>query len=127
LNYLVNIDSEGKLRWARNDELVDTTPGRWKDAGNGQGIIPDDIPETSGQIAASIASPRSSFSGEEGEAANHYIGPAKGKTKATRAFRKYLTIHGIVDKLLKKTVRRNTWIYVSVRLVLTYLVAQSHS
>lgn len=92
--------------------------------GNGQGVIPDDTPETDVTSASSLGS---TFSGEEGQAAQHYIGPAKGKTKVTRALRKHLTIHGLVDKLMKKTVRRNTWIYVSVSLILTYSAAQIDS
>ncbi|KAJ7293492.1 hypothetical protein C8J57DRAFT_1269182 [Mycena rebaudengoi] len=44
-------------------------------------------------------------------AATHYAGAQGGKY---RWLRKRFTPHGIVDRLLRKTVKRNTWIYVSV-------------
>ncbi|KAF8527884.1 hypothetical protein BU17DRAFT_61250 [Hysterangium stoloniferum] len=40
--WAVQIDSQGKLRWARNGELVDTTAGKWKTLGDGMGIAPTD-------------------------------------------------------------------------------------
>ncbi|CAK5280496.1 unnamed protein product [Mycena citricolor] len=46
-------------------------------------------------------------------AATHYAGPQKGKYRITREFRKRFTLRGVVDRLLRKTVRKNTWIYVS--------------
>ncbi|KAJ7900256.1 hypothetical protein B0H14DRAFT_3423642 [Mycena olivaceomarginata] len=46
-------------------------------------------------------------------AAEHYAGTQQGKYWLTREFRKRFTLRGIVDRLLRKTVKRNTWIYVS--------------
>ena len=81
LNYLVKIDDKGKLRWARNNELVDTSSGQWKDAGGGQGIVPEDVAKQ-----AENASPRGSFesvpsadSSEQRNIATHYVGDTKGK------------------------------------------------
>nr|GAT44123.1 predicted protein [Mycena chlorophos] len=109
LKYLIEIDSNGRLRWAKNHELVDTTPGRWKDSG-GEGIVPD---ETS--FRDSLFRSESSTSADSSAldtAATHYAGP-RGKTKLTREFRKRFTLRGVVDRLLRKTVRKNTWIYCS--------------
>ncbi|SJL05481.1 uncharacterized protein ARMOST_08849 [Armillaria ostoyae] len=114
LNYLVKIDAQGRLRWDRNNELIDTSAGHWKDSGNGQGIIPEEIPQRParhGSFASSMSS--SSISSEESDEVNHYIGNEKGKSKVTRMFHRYFTIKGITNRLLRKTVRRNTWIFVS--------------
>ncbi|KAI0068429.1 hypothetical protein BV25DRAFT_1793676, partial [Artomyces pyxidatus] len=117
LNYLVNVDDDGKLRWARNNQLVDTTLGEWKDAGHGHGIVPIDVSDATEPfpLAASSSRADSLESQALSDAAMHYVGPPKGSNKVTRAFWRHFTIHGAVDKLLRKTVQRNTWIYVSVR------------
>lgn len=120
LNYLVKVDDKGKLRWARNNELVDTSSGRWKDAGGGQGIVPEDVAKQVENV-----SPRGSFdsvpsisadlslSPEQGDIATHYVGDTKGKSRVTRLIKQHLTVHGMMDRLLRKTVQKNTWIYVS--------------
>lgn len=120
LNYLVKIDDQGKLRWARNDDLVDTSAGQWKDAGGGQGIIPEDMPN---QIesnsprgsfdSAPSVSANSSLSPEQEDVATHYVGDTKSKSRVTRLIKRHFTVHGMMDRLLRKTVQKNTWIYVS--------------
>ena len=121
LNYLVKIDDKGKLRWARNNELIDTSAGRWKDAGGGAGIVPEEVPRET----ESVPPPRDSFdsvpsvsadaspSPEQENAATHYVGDTKGKTRLTRLIKRHFTVRGMTDRLLRKTVGRNTWIYVS--------------
>lgn len=125
LNYLVTIDSEGRLRWARNGQLVDTTAGRWKDAGEGKGIVPFDDP-TPGITAvprhsfaaapsSSSSSSSSSLSGQEEDAMMHYVGLQKqSRNPVKRVLQKNFTLRGLLDRLLRKTIKRNTWIYVSV-------------
>ncbi|KAI0721372.1 hypothetical protein C8T65DRAFT_566375, partial [Cerioporus squamosus] len=125
LNYLVTIDSEGKLRWARNGQLVDTTAGRWKDAGGGKGIVPFDepTPGTSTSVTrhsfapsspSSSGSSASSLSGEDENAMMHYVGLQKqSRNPVKRVLQKNFTIRGLLDRLLRKTIKRNTWIYVS--------------
>ncbi|KAK1229667.1 hypothetical protein PQX77_007229 [Marasmius sp. AFHP31] len=119
LNYLVDIDQEGKLRWARNNELVDTTPGHWKDSGDGSGIVPEDSseqPRTPPEPRGSFESVSSvSSSSVDSNAAMHYVDESKGKHAWTRAFRRYFTVRGMLNRLLRKTVRRNTWIWVTDR------------
>ncbi|KAJ7225599.1 hypothetical protein GGX14DRAFT_125874, partial [Mycena pura] len=115
LNYLVEIDPQGRLRWARNHELVDTTAGRWKDSESGQGIIPDGVSLRQALIRGeSLLSTSSRDSAALDTAATHYTSAQRGKYKWSRELRKRFTLHGIVDRLLRKTVKRNTWIYVSV-------------
>jgi hypothetical protein len=128
LNYLVEIDDEGRLRWARNHELVDTTAGEWKDSENGKGIIRDAVslrqalvrgPSLESRESAVSTSTRDSAALDT--AAEHYAGTQQGKYWLTREFRKRFTLRGIVDRLLRKTVKRNTWIYVSVRFMLSFM------
>ena len=121
------IDNTGKLRWARNGQVVDTTAGRWKDAGNGKGIIPfDEVdPESLASrprhsFTAPSPSPRTSssasFSGDEVNAMMHYVGIRRqSKNPLKRILLRNFTLRGLLEKLLRKTVKRNTWIYVSVR------------
>ncbi|KAG7099155.1 hypothetical protein E1B28_001026 [Marasmius oreades] len=117
LNYLANIDREGKLRWARNNELVDTTAGRWKDSGNGGGIIPEDLtaqPRTEPHTSLPHVSSTSSLS-MNSTVATHYVDPPRGHNPWSRIFHRYFTARGILNRLLRKTVRRNTWIWVTDR------------
>ncbi|CAL1695249.1 unnamed protein product [Somion occarium] len=123
LNYLVQIDSDGRLRWARSGELVDTTAGRWKDAGGGNGIVPLTHPEpTNAQQRTSFAGPSSSRStpgsdpgfGDEVDTAMHYYANEKlPQNRFKRILWRNFTLRGLLDRLLRKTLKRNTWIYVS--------------
>ena len=124
INYLVQVDNEGKLRWTRNGELVDTTAGHWKDAG-GRGIVPLDEPEVP------VLQERASFSEREvlsrnsdslasggintTAAKHYYTGKHVSSNPVKRWFWKNFTLRGLLDRLLRKTINRNTWIYVSVR------------
>ncbi|EJF66946.1 hypothetical protein DICSQDRAFT_123455 [Dichomitus squalens LYAD-421 SS1] len=124
LNYLVTIDNNGKFRWARNGQLVDTTAGQWKDAGDGKGIVPFSYrtegestrPRHSFNVPASSTRSDSgaSLSGDEVNAMMHYVGLQKqSKNPVKRLLLRNFTLRGLVDKLLRKTIKRNTWIYVS--------------
>lgn len=122
LNYLVKIDADGKLRWERTGQLVDTTAGHWKDAGDGLGIVREEHPNrpdlgprtsfaSSGSLSSISVAPGEPSDGSD--AATHYTGPESGNW-LQKAVKRNLTLKGLTNKLLKKTVRRNTWIYVSV-------------
>ncbi|CAG8712252.1 16575_t:CDS:2, partial [Acaulospora colombiana] len=83
LNYLVKIDPDGKLRWDHNGQYVDTSPGKWRDAGEGKGILP--IDESNEPISAPPVnrtrsdSSSSSSSEEELQAAQHYQEDLEGQ------------------------------------------------
>ncbi|KAG1749905.1 uncharacterized protein EDB91DRAFT_1046566, partial [Suillus paluster] len=119
INYLVSIDDEGKLRWARNNALIDTTEGKWQVRGEGKGIIPQDSTRTYPPIPphrnsfGSLSS--TSVRSRQEDEATHYAGSQKGRTRLGRAIRRHFTLRGTMDRLLRKTVRKNTWIYVAVR------------
>ncbi|KAL1951560.1 hypothetical protein VTO73DRAFT_709 [Trametes versicolor] len=121
LNYLITIDSTGKLRWARNGELVDTTAGRYKDAGGGRGIVPFEAPDITHEPRASFSAPSPDTGPSSGSNSSladsqmmHYVGLRRQpKNPVKRVLWKNFTLKGLVDKLLRKTIKRNTWIYVS--------------
>ncbi|GAB1517463.1 hypothetical protein RhiXN_01813 [Rhizoctonia solani] len=120
-NYLVRIDDQGLLRWARNNELVDTRSNRWKDAGDGRGIVPltaeemrgaeiSEAPAKHGRIGFRSNSSDSLLN--SGEA--HYVDTVSkpGDNKFQKTIRSHFTSKGIMERLLRKTVKKNTWIYV---------------
>lgn len=160
LNYLVEVDKDGLLRWyvhlcfpqdatsakgffrAHNNEFVDTAAGRWKDAGDGTGIVPADPqseedenkPKPQPTIdpyapphnqrmhkvtrASSLSSLSSdSYSPQSSELdeneSTHYVGLDQKPEGWLERQKKRLTPGGVRRELLRKTVRRNTWIYVS--------------
>ena len=123
--------------------------------GDGQGIVPEDLPATgkpgppkpAGELggppgvgvppatgadgasepgpstiaeAASAVKPDnmdpSRLEHEQDNAATHYAGfpQVEGRSKWSTVIRRYFTPKGIMERLLRKTVRRNTWIYISV-------------
>lgn len=119
LNYLVKVDEKGLLRWAKKGDLVDTTAGLWQDAGDGSGIIPYD-PETGEpelvhrtSFASNLPTDEESRK-EENQSKSHYVDASKARNPVKRWFRNYLTTQGWLEKLLRRTLRRNTWIYVVV-------------
>ena len=114
MNYLVEIDAEGKLHWARNHQLVDTSAGRWKDSGNGRGIVPIDAP-----LPIESSQSLSSEQGTEDPdaAARHYAGGRKDRNWLVNAFNRAFTPSGMMDRLLRKTISKNTWIYAAVSVV----------
>ncbi|KDR84891.1 hypothetical protein GALMADRAFT_233335 [Galerina marginata CBS 339.88] len=57
-------------------------------------------------------------------AATHYTGGTKGKFRWSRYFRLHFTPRGITDRLLRKTVRRNTWIYISDKNCTSHSIAR---
>lgn len=94
------------------DELVDTSAGKWKDSGNGGGIVPEDSPPLPKRGSSTSTSPVSSI--EQENAGTHYVGGPKGNHRISQILWKHFTPRGIVNQLLRKTLQRNTWIYVSV-------------
>ncbi|KAI0348370.1 hypothetical protein BDW22DRAFT_1320933, partial [Trametopsis cervina] len=125
LNYLVQIDSEGKLRWARTGEVVDTTPGSWKDSGTGKGVVPVHLPEDPTlQHRTSFVMPAHSMgrtgsdsslsnNGETGQM-HYYLGPRPTGSRIKSWLWRNLTPRGLLERLLRRTIQKNTWIYVSV-------------
>lgn len=58
-----------------------------------------------------------SFATDENEdtAATHYVSAKqKSSNRFTKAIREHFTAGGLNEKLLRKTTKKNTWIYVAV-------------
>lgn len=135
LYYLVKVDAQGRLCWAKNGMRIDTTE-EWKDSIHG--IVPVDDPtpafkpvitnndqpkplpndtprsHASGSRSNSRSSAISNASSSELEAARaaKYASPgftdAKGYKKVT-----HISASTIFNTLLRKSVRKNTWIFVA--------------
>lgn len=117
--YLVRIDKNGRLRWAKNDQLVNTN-FQFKDSL--KGIVPatDKTPayredtrypgKPPNIIDGSISS---SDSGEDSDMdgahyVNHDLSDAKGVNKV-----QYISAAALLDHLLQSTTKKNTWIFVA--------------
>ena len=127
MNYMVEIDERGLLRWARNHEPVDTSPGKWKDSGNGNGIIataPTDTTEKKPAVnhrTSFLASPpisqRPSY---RARGVDSTINATKDDTPSSklRIFRRGLKrvsfTNRIRTRLLRSLLSKDTWIYVAV-------------
>lgn len=119
MKYLVKIDKEGRLCWAKNGERISTTM-EYKDSVNG--IVPKDDTtpafSSGGRIddggrgdsdASSSSSESSEHSGVEGEHyVNHDLDKAKGLSKI-----KYVSAATVLNHLLRGSVKPNSWIFVS--------------
>lgn len=130
-HYLVQVDADGRLCWAKNGARIDTTE-KWKDSING--IVPASDPtpafrpksdnpnqpmlfqddESRSQSSNSNSSSSTGASESELEAARaaKYASPGftdeKGYKKVT-----HISASTIFNTLLRKSVRKNTWIFVA--------------
>jgi hypothetical protein len=115
LNYLVKIDRDGLLRWVHNDQYVDTADKKWKDSGDGSGIIPDEsygedqndqadaASDVSSVLSVSYSATSSDLHSNED---THYAGLDEKKQKGWIGEKtKGITPAGIRKELLRKTVR----------------------
>lgn len=139
--YLVKVDVEGRLVWAKDGVRIDTTEN-WKDSIHG--VVPLDDPtpafapdvESHVQAKPSASSPAqphpphthrgpsssssshssSSMSSRESELeaamAAKYANPDFDSAKGVKKFQ-HVSAATIFNKLLRKTVRKNTWIFVA--------------
>ena len=121
MSYLVNIDSEGRLCWAKNGERINTT-GEWKDSL--KGIVPKDdkSPEFHG-IGHGDGTPRSSTSRSSSSSASsrtdkqsfegdHYVNRELHQASGLKKIN-HISASTILNHLLRGTVKPNTWIFVS--------------
>lgn len=130
-HYLVKVDDEGRLCWAKNGIRLDTTE-QWKDSVNG--IVPVDDPtpayspdveshaqqhhdparrpqdhdSTSGSDDDSDASDSELEAARAAKYANPTMDEAKGVKKV-----KHVSAATIFNRLMRKSVKKNTWIFVA--------------
>jgi hypothetical protein len=120
LQYLVQIDSEGRLCWAKNGERIRTTMD-YKDSING--IVPKDDstpsyapggklergPSRSSSTDSSSSASSAEHSNVEGEHyVNHDLKQSKGLAKI-----KYVSAATVLNHLLRSSVKPNSWIFVA--------------
>src|SRR5271163_1459557 len=101
-HYLVRVDDEGLLRWAKNNQLVDTTieytdseEGIIKAPPEEKDIDLEDTSSTSGSSAISGT-----------EQANKYINDKPGIKKVF-----LISPQAVMNRLLRKTTRKNTFVH----------------
>ncbi|KAH8203992.1 hypothetical protein TruAng_001803 [Truncatella angustata] len=132
-HYLVKVDAEGRLCWAKNGMRIDTTE-QWRDSVNGIVPIDDDTPAFAPDIEAhsrskqytpppksqrpnqdssdSGASSEASESELEADRAAKYATPSLDDAKGFKKV-KHVSAATIFNKLLRKSVKKNTWIFVA--------------
>lgn len=125
LNYLVIVDSEGRLCWAKNGERINTTMD-YKDSINGIVSRDEDAPTfgPNGKVlhdgqsknlrrrnstSSSSSESGSEHSDVEGE---HYVNEDLDKAKGVKKL-KYVSAATILNHLLRSSVKPNSWIFVS--------------
>lgn len=121
LNYLVTIDSEGRLCWAKNGERISSTV-EFKDSLNGIVPVDDDTPAygqndkihdgQSKNIKRWSVSSSSSSSESETEA-EHYVNEDLNRAKGLAKI-KHVSAATILNHLLRSSVKPNSWIFVSL-------------
>lgn len=120
--YLVQVDSQGRLCWTKNGARIDTTE-QYKDSIHG--IVPADDPtpsfkpvlpanatDKSSQSHSESHSDSESESELEAARAAKYTTPGLADAKGVQKVR-HVSAATIFNKLLRKTVRKNTWIFVA--------------
>ncbi|KAK4231790.1 hypothetical protein QBC38DRAFT_325644, partial [Podospora fimiseda] len=122
-HYLVQVDDKGRLCWAKNGARIDTTE-KWKDSI--KGIVPSDdltpeyvpVSESATNFLGdsnsddSSSSSSDSSNSETERAARHYANPEYSQAKGVKKI-KQVSASTIFNKLLRKSVRKNTWIFVA--------------
>ncbi|KAF3051585.1 hypothetical protein E8E11_010871 [Didymella keratinophila] len=129
LNYMVKIDKEGRLCWAKNGERISTTT-QYKDSVNGIVPVDDDTPAygPNGQLlhdgqsknfrhssSSSITSSSSSStdSGEHSDVeGEHYVNEDLNRAKGIKKI-KHVSAATILNHLLRSSVKPNSWIFVA--------------
>lgn len=125
LHYLACVDKEGKLCWKRNGQRIDTSV-KWKDSVDGIVPVGDTTPVYS--PASAEATRSSESSGDESSDEEDSSGADARKDryvnqdlKESKGPKKLLHVSPgtIFNQLLRTSVRKNTWIFVSLLLVTT--------
>lgn len=122
--YLVKVDDKGRLCWAKNGVRIDTTE-KFKDSIHG--IVPADdetpafrpISENDTRLlgdsstgSSGSTSDSSRESHEEAMRAGVYATPSLSGAKGVKKI-KHVSAATIFNTLLRKSVRKNTWIFVA--------------
>src|SRR2546423_5737097 len=122
LNYLVNVDNDGLLVWAKNGERVWTKDELYKDSVHGIVPITDSTPAFKYNIAPERAESRSTSSDSdeesdqdknEGEEGTRYVNEDFHRAKGPATI-KYVNSATIFNHLVRISMRKgHKWIFVS--------------
>ncbi|KAF5668566.1 hypothetical protein FHETE_5257 [Fusarium heterosporum] len=119
--YLVEVDNEGRLCWAKNGQRIDTTI-QFRDSM--LGIVPVDDPTPAFNAAARIddshslesidssSSDSSTESKREADRAAKYATPGFDNNQGVHKVSQ-VSASTVFNKLMRKSVRKNTWIFVA--------------
>ncbi|MBE7182182.1 MAG: hypothetical protein INR71_13435, partial [Terriglobus roseus] len=113
LNYLVKIDAQGRLCWAKNGERI-TTSADFRDSVNGIVAKDDEAPEWNHVDKADDSSSDDASSMTASQAAEetqHYVNPELKEAKGLKKLQK-MNVAVILNQLLQSTVKPGTWIFV---------------
>jgi hypothetical protein len=120
LNYLVMIDQDGRLCWVKNGARIDTTE-KYKDSIHG--IVPENDPtpaytpsvlidttpqDTSEETDTETSSPENNID-KDNQAPKYITVDTDQSMKKVR----HVSAATILDKLLRGSVKENTWIFVA--------------
>ncbi|KFY49893.1 hypothetical protein V496_09725 [Pseudogymnoascus sp. VKM F-4515 (FW-2607)] len=117
LDYLVMIDGEGRLCWAKDGARIDTTT-KYRDSLHGIVPIDSDAPmfqPSDGDHSLELLHTTSSSSSSNSEteaAAQHYATDNFDNARGVRKV-KHVSPATIFNKLLRSSVKKNTWIFVA--------------
>jgi hypothetical protein len=122
--YLVRVDEEGRLCWVKNGARIDTTE-QFRDSVHGVVPIDDPTPSfvpSSSQIippkdteeddASDAESASSAESRREADRAAKYAGSSFDDTTGFKRIT-HISASTIFNQLLRKSVKKNTWIFVA--------------
>lgn len=123
LDYLATVDKEGKLCWKRNGLRIDTSI-KWKDSVHGIVPVEDSTPGYTPAWAEAARSSDSSDedSSDEGESSgadarkDRYVNQDLKESKGPKKLL-HVSPATIFNQLLRTSVRKNTWIFVSLLLI----------
>lgn len=124
--YLVQVDAEGRLCWAKNGERIDTSE-RFKDSIHGVVPSSDPTPPFNAELQPTRAPRDSDVSSisdgsleakRQADRAAKYVEPPQQQQgeKETGLVKKLTHVSpttAIFNKLLRKSVKKNTWIFVA--------------
>lgn len=119
MHYLVKIDKDGRLCWAKNGARIDTTE-RYKDSIHGIVPVGDNTPAYAPVRAeaaheddsSSTSSSDSNNTDRESVRADKYATPQFDNAKGVKKV-KHVSAATIFNKLLRGSVKKNTWIFVA--------------
>jgi len=135
-DYLAEVDDEGRLRWAKNGELITTSVDDFKDST--RGIIPIESPdpnlrdkpdEATHDTDSVLDVTRLSLTGfdsnssDDESSSSSNDNPSTGQPKRSRGIR--VSPATLLNHLLRSSVKPGTWIYVTDTLNRLYVGIKS--